>query len=126
MAAGKHFETELIGDATVIRVMPESLVWLRGLVDENGKEFAEELSGLMTAAPGAVVLDLGNAPFLNSDGIAALIRLNHQQHTRGAKFGVRAGGEIARVFEITKIYKLFPCGSDLPTVVAQVSGTEAK
>jgi len=122
MPDGNHFETELSGAVAVIRVLPDAIQWLRGLADARPQAFQEELTALLDAAPGPVVLDLGRAPFLNSDGIAVLIRLHHQLHAKGTRFGVRAGGEIVRVFELTKLAKLFPCGADLPTVIAQVSG----
>ncbi len=122
MPDGKHFEAEMSGAVTVIRALPDSLLWLRGLADRHRQTFHDELTGLLDAAPGPVVFDLGPSPFLNSDGIAVLIRLNQRLHAKGIKFGVRAGGEILRVFELTKLAKLFPCGGDLQAVIAQVTG----
>ena len=125
MSDQSHFQLEMSGPVTVIHASPESLDWLRGLVDprrdQSGQVFHDELTALMDAAPGPVVLNLGAAPFVNSEGIASLIRMHHHMHAKGVRFGVRGGGEVVRVFELTRLAKLFPCGGDLPTVIAQVS-----
>ena len=123
MSDGNHFEAELSGAVTVVLVLPDAIQWLRGLADGHSEAFDAELTVLLDAAPGPVVLDLGRAPFLNSDGIAVLIRLYRRLLANGTRFGVRAGGEIVRVFELTKLATLFPCGADLPTVIAQVAAT---
>jgi anti-anti-sigma regulatory factor len=115
------------GPVTVIHASPASIEWLRNLVDprrdHSGQVFHDELTALMDAAPGPVVLDLGGAPFVNSEGVASLIRMHQRMHAKGVRFGVRGGGEVVRLFELTQLAKLFPCGGDLPTVITQVSTT---
>ena len=59
MSDGNHFEAELSGTVTVVRVLPDAIQWLRGLADGHAKAFDAELTVLLDAAPGPVVLDLG-------------------------------------------------------------------
>lgn len=124
MSAWSHFEVELSGSVSVVRAVAGSNPLLRGLENPAGERalsFRDELDRLLDAAPGAVVIDLRSLPFVNSEGVGLMVHAAHRLAARGHRFGVCATPDTMKVFDLTRVTKLFPCGTDLAEVVARVS-----
>ena len=59
-----------------------------------------------------LVVDLTRVSFLDSSGIAVLLRAHRRQVTNGHQFALRgANGAVSRVLEITGVYELLPRAS---------------
>lgn len=87
-----------------------ALVMVRGEIDfSNADELAETVCAAVTEkSPGAVVVDLGEAAFIDSTGLGALIEGYRAAHEAEIRFRVINPSEIfRRVLTVTGLTELF-------------------
>lgn len=85
-------------------------------------ELKKMLDEAMAGAPNKVVLDLGNVKFMDSTGLGLLVSLIKQIGPDGAIAVANAQPAVARLFELTRLGKLFGLVADVPAARALVSG----
>lgn len=86
------------------------IVEVVGDVDlHRSAEFQQSLMKLLDGAPRQIVIDLDQVPYMDSSGVASLVKLL----TRTGKAGVdlklcRLSDRVRSIFEITRLNKVFP------------------
>ena len=86
------------------------IVELAGDIDlHRSPELQQSLMELAQRSPELIVLDLAAVPYMDSSGVASLVKL--LTHVRQRRIGLKLCGLTGRVksmFEITKLDKVFP------------------
>lgn len=101
----------------VQRVRPEGdalVVDVAGDVDlHRSVEFQQSLLKLLDGKPGRIVLNLAAVPYMDSSGVASLVKL--LTRAGKAKVGLKLcclNDRVRGIFEITRLDTIFPiCGS---------------
>lgn len=84
--------------------------------------FRDALIRRVEAGHGAMVLDLSAVEFMDSSGLGALVSCLKRMGTRGSLAVVGAKGAVARLFQLTRMDRVFSLHADVDTAVAQVGG----
>lgn len=82
----------------------------------------DELVRRVDAGHTALVLDLSAVEFMDSSGLGALVSCLKRLGARGTLSVVGAKGAVARLFQLTRMDKVFALHDDLETAVAQAGG----
>jgi anti-sigma B factor antagonist len=82
---------------------------LRGELDlSSSAELERQLTEVTTQHPARVLIDLGDLEFMDSTGLALLIRARQAAEAGGYGFCLRAGKrQVHRLFEMTGLYDAF-------------------
>jgi len=91
------------------------LVECHGQLDESAhRPFADEIHPLLVERGAKVVVDLSDSRWVNSEGIAAMVKLVTDASDRGCQVVYAAPNEFVReVLEVTRLEKLFVVASSL-------------
>ncbi len=82
----------------------------------------EELIRRVEAGHDRIVLDLSATEFMDSSGLGALVSCLKRLGSRGALAVVGTKGEVARLFRLTRMDRVFALHPDLETAVRQLEG----
>ena len=85
------------------------LVWVREdrLTDGRAIELRTEISEVLAAGANNLVLDLSNVKFLDSTGLGAIVSIQKMVGVEGSLAICGVSGQVQRVFNITRIDRLF-------------------
>jgi anti-anti-sigma factor len=82
---------------------------LRGELDlSSADELERRLAAIATRGPGRLVIDLRDLDFMDSTGLASMVRARQSAEAAGRQFALRAGRrQVHRLFEVTGMVDLF-------------------
>ena len=84
--------------------------------------FRDELIRRVEAGQTALVLDLSAVEFMDSSGLGALVSCVKRMGSRGTLAVAGAKGAVARLFQLTRMDKVFALHDDVEAAVAQAGG----
>jgi anti-sigma B factor antagonist len=88
----------------------------------NAPALREVLIRQVDAGHDRLVLDLSESDFMDSSGLGALVSCLKRLGSRGALAVVGTKGEVARLFRLTRMDRVFALHPDLETAVKQLEG----
>ena len=78
------------------------------LVGDDGGEFVEAVTNLLTGPGTRIVIDLGGVPFVNSTGLSELVRVNSQANIQEARVILADPSPfVAGVLQTTRLDRFF-------------------
>jgi anti-anti-sigma factor len=93
----------MTGDVAILR--PEGML----LGGEETEELDRKIRALVEGGNQKLLIDLGNATYMNSAAIASLLRWHANYKTRSGEIRLcRLDGKIKQVFVLTKLVLIFP------------------
>lgn len=80
--------------------------------------FREELGARLEQGPALVILDLQDVEFVDSSGLGALVALLKRQGRRGELQLCQIAPAVARLFQITRMDRIFTIHADRASALA--------
>jgi anti-anti-sigma factor len=98
-------DAEPVGSLRIRRARDEHgvVLGLSGEIDlSSAPELERELSEMENEKPGRILIDLGNVSFMDSTGLALMLRAQQTAQANGHQLCLRPGSsQVQRLFEIT-------------------------
>jgi anti-anti-sigma factor len=95
----------------IVRVADEQgvVLQLAGELDlESAPELDRQLREVEQANPGRVLIDLGGLEFMDSSGLAVMVRAGRSARETGQRLALRPGpAQVQRLFELTGVLQHF-------------------
>lgn len=110
-----NVEEQNVGDVLVLRVNEKRLD------AALAPELREQLVKRVSSGHNRLVLDLSQTRVMDSSGLSALIHCLKKLGPRGAIAIAGASGAVARLFELTRMDKVFSLHKDVDAAVADLS-----
>ncbi|EYD76387.1 Anti-sigma F factor antagonist (spoIIAA-2), Anti-sigma B factor antagonist RsbV [Rubellimicrobium mesophilum DSM 19309] len=82
----------------------------------------DELLRRIDAGHSRIVLDLSKTDFMDSSGLGALVSAVKRLGSRGTLAIVGASGAVARLFQLTRMDRVFALHPSVDAAIAQMSG----
>lgn len=108
--------TEELADGVRVRVLENRLDAALAI------RFKDRLREIAARNGPVILLDLSCVDFMDSSGLGALVSCLKRLGSRGALAVVGTKGEVARLFRLTRMDRVFALHPDLETAVAQLEG----
>lgn len=100
-----------LGSLKIRRVNDDrgTVIELAGELDlESAPELERQLREVERAGPGRVLIDLGDLEFMDSTGVAVIIRAGRAARENGHRLSLRPGPpQVQRLFELTGMLQRF-------------------
>ena len=91
------------------------------LTAANATQFKEAVLALIDEGENLLVVDLSNVSFIDSSGIGALVGVLKKLGNRGEVFVCGVGSEVQRMFQITRMNRVFTAYPDRAAAVAALN-----
>jgi anti-sigma B factor antagonist len=100
-----------------------AVVTVAGDIDmARSKAFQAALTGLVDENPQRIVVDLSGVEYMDSSGVASLVKLHTQTKKIGASMGLaQVGRRVMSIFEIMRLNQLFHIYDTLDDALASDS-----
>ena len=100
-----------------------AIVTLAGDIDmARSKAFQADLAEVVDAKPDRVVIDLAGVDYMDSSGVASLVKLHTQTKKIGASMALaQVGKRVMSIFEIMRLNQLFHIFETLDDAIADAT-----
>jgi anti-sigma B factor antagonist len=98
------------------------VVLLQGeLAGDDGGEFVDAVTNLLTGPGARIVIDLGAVPFVNSTGLSELVRVNSQANIQEARVVLANPSPfVAGVLQTTRLDRFFEVCENIAQALAKL------
>lgn len=93
------------------------------LTAANATQFKEEVVACIDAGENMLVIDLSQTGFVDSSGIGALVGVLKRLGNRGEVVVCGLGSDVRRMFEITRMNRVFTAHTDRAAAVSALAAT---
>jgi stage II sporulation protein AA (anti-sigma F factor antagonist) len=104
-------EPPMPGSLTIRRLTDDRgvILELAGELDlESAAELDRQLEEVAAASPGRLLIDLGGLEFMDSTGLAVMVRAQRSARDNGHRLALRPGPtQVQRLFELTGVLERF-------------------